>query len=972
MNQQIRYRGLSLAKDEQAVANGELALCANVELHDGALRPSVISGTKISDNLTDSDDAKNGCTLVYVHVTTAYTHLIAFCPDTGYLVWFLKDGTRGAIINTHQFDKGITDINSIGNTLIVIAPDGVHYILYRNTDGANGNYKYLGQKPPFLSIQFSLSDNYAADYETGGVTVSGSTSGFICAFQQTTTSCNDALESVSKTTAFKNGDVQLHVKTEKQSDITQNVWALVNRTNNLIAKQGHFYANFFVRYCYRLYDGSMVMHSAPVFIPVLVPNNYLVYVVNANQADDHTLQLHDKLNVHRKDASGKELAFTISALTFMYFPRNVALQYSWRNDNETISKLKEWSDIVKSVDIFVTPPITRADESQTIKNCVYQPDNYGLNAKDGEGVYGVWQYIWTLNDDSTKQGKTVVDFPGISEKAYADKIANQSAFFKVCTFNIDDIQPTGSDPKELPLDQSILLNVSTQEQMIDDYKSHNMLFPKGCYVYNHRLNLYGLYETLFSGFNDAQLQPFGPFPIPHTSSDSLTSVPAIDKIVVRLNTDNGYKYVEVAGASSLSLFQLYNCPLFYPDARADRMYVKFSITTTAIGSFKSTTTDYWAQFTLTPCNELNGSMHVGTMKVVEDNISNYTTVPEPAYTLDNKVTMYNRIYTSEQNNPFYFPVEAINSVGTGDIIGLAATTRALSQGQFGQFPLMAFTTDGIWALNVASTGTYSSVHPISREVCVNAASICQLDQSVVFATDRALCKVVESSTASFSDILDGPFFNIAASLAKLVDYFKTGGANPDTEISTLINFSTTPVDYFKQGKVIYDFVNTRLLVLPADGAKDEKKSIVLVYSLRDDAWSTMVIDRPVAVINAYPYPYLQLWNGSVVSLDKKYDYTDATVHNGLIVTRTLSFDLTMLAINGLDQLTDAAGKQTVFIFGSNDNRTWHFCGSTSRKVANYLPARSFRFFRLAIALRLTQGEQYYQTNLNVLQKYEKI
>ena len=199
MKQQIRYRGLSLAKDEQAVQNGELSLCAGVELHDGALRPAVLSGTAIADRLADKDN--NDCRLLYVHVTTAYKHIIAYCDVTGRLSWFQKDGTFGGTIE-YVFNNGIKSIDSIGNTLVVIDNDGIHYILYKNT---TNNYKYLGQKPPFLNIQFSLSKNYSADYETGGISVEGSAEGFNVAFQQTTLSCSEAFNPSTKSTAYTKG-----------------------------------------------------------------------------------------------------------------------------------------------------------------------------------------------------------------------------------------------------------------------------------------------------------------------------------------------------------------------------------------------------------------------------------------------------------------------------------------------------------------------------------------------------------------------------------------------------------------------------------------------------------------------------------------------------------------------------------------------------------------------------------------------
>ena len=958
MKQQIRYRGLSLAKDEQAVQNGELSLCAGVELHDGALRPAVLSGTTIANRLADKDN--NDCHLLYVHVTTAYTHIIAYCDVTGRLSWFQKYGILGGTIE-YVFKNGITSIDSIGNTLVVIDNEGIHYILYKNTDN---NYKYLGTKPPFLSIEFSLSKNYSANYETGGISVKGSAEGFDCAFQQTTLASNDTFSKTQKNTAFNKGETQLTVKTDKQADVTENVWALVNRTNSQIAKAGHFYANFFIRYCYRLYDGSMVIHSAPIFIPVLVPGNYLVYVCNAHMDDDHTVGLADSLDVRRKDTAGKDYSFTTNKLTFMYYPRNVSLNYTWQNDNATIESLKEWSDIVSSIDVFITPPVTRTDPAQTIKKCVFQPDNWGLNAVNAAGTLNVWECIWLYGASADHPNKTTIDFPGLSDKGYADKLAAQSAFFRICSFKIDDVATTG-EVRALPIDQSVLEYITTQELMADDYKTHNFVFPKGLYVYNHRLNIYGIYEKLFEGFNAEQMFPQGSF-----SRSDTKELCLISKIVVRLNTDNGYKFVETSKeVDNVTLYQLYNLPKFYPDARADRMYVKYH-----------TTDDFWAEFKLSSCNELNGAMHVGAFT------TSYPTVQAPSYTPDNKVTMYNRIYTSEQNNPFYFPVEAINSVGTGDIIGLAATTRALSQGQFGQYPLMAFTKDGIWALNVASTGTYSSIHPISREVCVNAESLCQLDQSVVFATDRALNKVVESSVASFSDILDGPFFHIAAALPKLSEFFKS-----NADITQLINFDIPPIEYFKQGRVINDYANSRLLIFPIaysaqqatakaqtsakaafPSASQQNKVVVLVYSVRDGAWSTMLVNRPIAVLNSYPYPYLQQTDGKVIALDKKYDYTDTQLHDGLIVTRTLTFDQTMLAITGFDQQTDAENVPLLFFFGSNDNRTWHYIGRKRSTLAAYLPAHTYRFFRIAVFMSLNQSEKYFQTNLEITQKYEKL
>lgn len=960
MNQSIRYRGMSLAKDEQAVQAGELSLCGGVELHDGALRPSLLSGTKLAKALDTGSqwNTVHICTLRYVHETTAYKHYIGeyiatsttdSTVDVHELYWYKDDGTCMGRIK--QFDNAvkIKSIDSIGNTLIVIATDGIHYILWKNV---TTTYKYLGQKPPFLPIKFGLSANKNGDYETGGIDIDGSTDGFYEAFQVTTSSCGDALSVISKSGTYTAGETCINVKSTQQSTITDNIWGLINRTNNYISKAGHFYANFYVRYCYRLYDGSMVMHSAPIFMPVLVPNSYKVYVVNAHTSDSDTaVNLDDTINVKRKDSAGNELSFKISKLTFMYDPRNVALTYAIANA-AIVTSLKEWSDIVKSVDVFVSEPVTNADSSALMKTCSIISDDYA-------NAVGVWSDIWEYN--STDPVKITVDIPSLSNESFSDKIANTSTFFNIYSFKIDDL--ASCSEKELPADKSSILNITTQEQMKDDYKTHNFLFPEGSYVYNHRLNVFGAYETLFDGFDTTQMFPLSPW-LQYTNSFS------IDKIVVVLNTDDGYKYVDIAASSSNLMvcdeYVLYNMPKFYPDSRAEKMI--FFGRERVFGNDASTGQYKVLQFDLEACNELNGAIHVGEFGSYTPTLLG-TAETAFVYTVDKVVTMQNKIYTSEVNNPYYFPLDGINTVGIGTINGLASTTRALSQGQFGQYPLMAFSSDGIWALQVSSTGTYSSIHPISREVCINASSIAQIDQSVVFSTDRALNKVMESSVSSISDILDGPFFDIKGKLAKLATFF-TGTDEEYTIINKLIDFSTPPIEYFKNGKVLYDFVNNRLICLP--DASTEDKEIAIVYSIRDDTWSTMLISTPLTVLNSYPYPYIQDKNGIITILDKKYDYTDTTTYPGIVVTRTLSFQGVMIAINGFEQMENSTHNGVLFIFGSNDNRTWHYVGRSAKAHANYLPAHSFRFFRLALYLQLAPGEQYMQTDLNIIEKFKKL
>ena len=116
------------------------------------------------------------------------------------------------------------------------------------------------------------------------------------------------------------------------------------------------------------------------------------------------------------------------------------------------------------------------------------------------------------------------------------------------------------------------------------------------------------------------------------------------------------------------------------------------------------------------------------------------------------IDLPNKIYTSEINNPFHFPVLGINTIGTGTILGISSAVKALSEGQFGQFPLYAFTSEGVWALEVSNTGSYSARQPVTREVCINTNSITQIDNAVLFATNRGIMLISGSTAQCISEV----------------------------------------------------------------------------------------------------------------------------------------------------------------------------------------------------------------------------
>ena len=1192
--ERIRYSGLSLTPDEQLVNNGEMSLCANMETHNGALRPAVIAGSTIANPLLMQDE-KTPVQLFYVHQTTAYRHYIGQAKITQQaLFWFYQDGTRGGVIHTFGEDVTISDVNSVGNTIVICATDGMHYARWMPNEGT---YKYIGQKPPFVALSFSMTGPREAEYEVPSDLKDKyiGFSGYVQSFEEISKKVAFRVaEQLQPTNVFKvpEGDEgnsqtgKINIVEENQAQVTEETWALINKTHAKIAEEGYFYAPFFIRYCYRMYDGSMMMHSAPIFIPTKMNKPVNVKLFNAIQPTDPSSKWKITDVLYFKHGNGDTFRLR-NKTVLIYEPYCAALYWKAINNGAWTTIQEDWKDIIQSLDVFITPPISDLESSKLIQTL--SKEEYANRYYNGYTHIGkdITYYIsGSAGGDDLGSGYTAASFniSSLSQKAFYDKISNQAAFFRLKSISTDKDIPTTLT--EMDVDKTVVRYITTQEQMKDDYKTHNKLYAKGMFVYNRRVNAYGLKEQLFKGFNSFTLMP-------DNYCDHLTAKRAglpeptkgaeIQKVAVILNTEDGQKMVALTEMENryIGLIMLLNSPLFYPDSRAVKMILKYK----AYDNASNTWLDYVVERDMTPCNELNGAITImgdfmSINPTAEYRRQIYT--PFDFTAIDNIVDMPSKIYTSEINNPYLFPVNGINTVGTGEIIGLAAATRALSQGQFGQFPLMAFTSDGVWALSVSSTGTYAAINPISREVCTNERSITPIDQSVVFVTDRAINRIRESDVVRFSDKIDGPYFNIQNKLPQLYNWM----SEHMTALLAAIEYNHSPIDAFQTAQILYDYTNQRILVFPDITAE---QTIVFTYSIQSDSWALIIAneeaktilalpsedsldntppnndtpnndstnndntdndstdndntdntdpdantetpdpendggevdpddgggdgqepgdgeddgggqevdpsdpedpeepdpsdpdepqpdepsdpdepyiiidggeepepDRPdpedpdqpydpdepaydyivceqcgasiladpgypcpvcgynpegtpdpddpdpsgggddpsgddpdpsgggdddeqptpplLNVLNGYPYPWMQLADGTVLRLDIPYSrlYNNAEVHQGVILSRTLKFAEMMLAVTAYCQESDMSQQPTLFFFGSNDNVNWRYIGRTNRRKADYIPAHSYRYFRMAVVFdNMKTSELYYETQIEIKDKYQK-
>lgn len=286
----------------------------------------------------------------------------------------------------------------------------------------------------------------------------------------------------------------------------------------------------------------------------------------------------------------------------------------------------------------------------------------------------------------------------------------------------------------------------------------------------------------------------------------------------------------------------------------------------------------------------------------------YWTAPE---TENRKERINNVLYVGETDNPWHFP---FSYKFDGNIVAIASSAEEVSSGQFGQYPLYVFTTDGIWAMGVDTSGKgpYLTQTPVSREVC--NGQLCPVMGGIVFATDRGIMLIQGSQVTNLSAILDATDTSGNFEIQKLLNL-------AETDNITLGNFR----QYITNSIIAYEYLQNLIII----SNKDYNYSYT--YSFDSGLWG--VINKAYAhKTNSYP---------SLMLYDENYIYHFAeqrTPKPILLMTRPIKVGSTNLkrvmeaALRG-----EYSGKLYFYILGKDDNGPflrYRIIGGCERNVSN--------------------------------------
>lgn len=738
-----------------AYVEGDCYSLVNLRPKNGALHP--VAPRKIMQDLSQKYD------IVFVHQNNDYKNWIGVINDENYatIYWDILN-EQPKTIESYIPNK-IHSVQQIGNTLSFITSDNIYYAWYTNND-----YTFLGELPEVPAIRLKTSDEmshikYHYESEYGEATV-------------------------------------------PKENFIEATKGLVNKAMDLLVNGGvingesfdgygmQLFDACFIRYAFRLYDGTLTKHSPPILVmpvkDILTTKTTTYYFFGG------------KLKKGFVDVYGYRILMEYDFSKF---------------GNEGYGK---WTDIIKSVDIFMSQPLG-ISSIENIRKDMLTSDNYS-----------------PIGDPKPRQYNLI---KAVTPEALKN-VSNTSTFYLVRSINIGE--KTEWDPDPLPSKESDfgkMENLIFQEVMSDDNFSHHKYGAETSYTYNNRLHLGGIKTTFFKGFSPDYFLWFNTADVDYGNYNGYkykdAPDPKFNRLIIETEINVGSSLEKVYSVASSYLVQniykmFMSAFISYPDSRAKRMTI-----------YHVDNSNKWHKLFSQPLekhNLLNLSFFVseGLKPIVGYvNPQLLNTAPDTSRVIS---LTEQKIKVSELNNPLVFPNANTYQVGNGMILAMASNAMLASDRNKGQFPLYVFTTHGVWNLNVGQGEVvYSTLSdPTSTEAPINSI-VESTPFGVVYVSARGLMMISGQNVNFISPQIEQPYKKIEQ--------------ETNTRIEELLHTfeKQTFSDYLKTlSGLIYDPYENELIVYN----KETGFNYVLSFYTQSFYQSTETIDSVVK--NTFPELYV--------------------------------------------------------------------------------------------------------------------
>lgn len=413
---------------------------------------------------------------------------------------------------------------------------------------------------------------------------------------------------------------------------------------------------------------------------------------------------------------------------------------------------------VSSICIFISPEITPfKDITQASSVISHGPFYGGLIHYDSDVSANTFRITYTYTPQYRDAASIIKDINDITSMYLVDEIG------------IDELKSKNTD-EWIDVDLRGLLGdtLVTRESLPSTAFNRVDNIANAITSYNYRLHIGNLKQKLFDGFNGYAMTNYynnGRGQYNNTYREGGALKEALDSNTFHKYSGSGLKTTRLAfevhienedGSDSVVVYDNLDITpiiglqkmLTYPSPNANKMIVYHN--------------DWYKEFVL------HQNKYLGISYAVNDDLKLFGSIgttsgwtndanknPSPINTTR---VRNNVVKVSKTAHPSILPEQNTYNVGNGTVIGFARINTALSDDTYGRNPLLIFTTDGTYTMEVDTSGAGAYVTTpklFSNEICVNPNSICEIIGGVVFASSRGLMVATSNGIAPLLQLLNG-------------------------------------------------------------------------------------------------------------------------------------------------------------------------------------------------------------------------
>lgn len=926
----IQYKGMASQPSDYLVEDGNLNMAVNLEMRDGSLHAARVPRNEWfhCDEFTprfihNTSDGK----VIVLGIVKEYEVVGPDGEDSSQTQWTGKY-TIGACditddkenINELEMDgmpaadkpSDISNFCAIGN-LVSLTVNGVLMHMSYN----DWTYNVLEHSIPFIPLHFDtlrVADNLS--------TVDGGRD--LDSILPNRMDClplkGDLPYNLPNKYKTEKELIEWYKTTESYRTMSDKCLGTHNKVRERLLKDNILMYPVMLVYAIKLYDGSYVQKSNPILL-FPVANSV---ECKANFPTDFPGYDSGDEQISKPDS---EFKYHFKVRGMFYEAYRICMTSLTDEANKAIKKIREsYGSIVEGVDFFLSENI------------------YTINPDEME----VATQKLLMQDGSSFTPRIFVS-PQFETRDLWQEIPKIGNFYLVKSVKLEELPKLCKDGTYLldkSRDNTDLTNYTQKESItLTNVQGYTNMHCEGLMSYNSRLIAYGIRSSMLD-LNDMDVycptisNPSGGKELPndyakaHLYSRTYNKVRIVVKPPFEREIVIGYDSDTVRSFPILFMYPSLYCTDAYLGMPDNKSCLQKNMTAHKI---------LVMSYIITEPPRL-GQLTLSGWKLSLDAL--------PDVSKDKTVANENLVKASDVNNPFVFSDGNSTTCGKGKVKVVAANTQPISQGQFGQYPIFAFCSDGVYAIGIGGNGTIQNCVPYSTDVITDAVSLCNVGRDIVFVSSSGVMSIGDegrkmllpadkNATYAFDDNKQSDTVH-----AVITNHY------PAITIPSMANL----YKYLTDGaRIAFDYQNRRLIVF------NPKYTYSYLMDLDTQQW-TVLTRKFVDHLNPVAQCLMVDDDNETV-----YDYSTDDVQQEMaawLSTRAIKLGAPDLhkTIRTMIQRGQLHGRDAVgqLLYGSRDMIHWYPIRSSITSVMRGFGGSGYKYFRVFVFLpQMTQKDSLY-------------